>query len=427
RCHKVREINPYCRDNLTVAFKNVIPYCYTKKEGNENEAYGILKGLIKTIFDTCCLGCYGIKYTEITDLENQLLHNQDLLSTYDLVLPVRNKPDSQTYNTKAYTELLQIHKILSYSQIHRMRADTLLKVLMRASVEYYPLFAVGIVMAFCAGAIVWLLEFWNNKEQFPRQIVQGIIEGWWWAYISMTTVGYGDKTPKSIPARLIAVVWILFGITLFNMYTASLTSIVTTTMAFGHNGDFQANKILGHLSGTDIFESGDDVIHKEYETFEQLTKAFRKDQINILAMEEHASFYYYNSTSPRLEGAVVVQKMEDHFSSKGLGVVSKHKRLLEMLRSFVEANEDLSLSIAKRTGKMELTKDEIFEMGHVHADEFQFEIPFPDSPRLILITVAGTLFVVFVCILIAMFVRKAQEKREERKCLIASQSYKMTE
>ena len=49
RCQEVREINPYCRDNLTVAFKNVIPYSFKKKGGKSNEAYGILKGKLYQI------------------------------------------------------------------------------------------------------------------------------------------------------------------------------------------------------------------------------------------------------------------------------------------------------------------------------------------------------------------------------------------
>ena len=43
----------------------------------------------------------------------------------------------------------------------------------------------------------------------------------------MTTVGYGDKAPKSIPARLFSVVWIMVGIMTFSLVTAMLTSQIT--------------------------------------------------------------------------------------------------------------------------------------------------------------------------------------------------------
>ena len=39
----------------------------------------------------------------------------------------------------------------------------------------------------------------------------------------MTTVGYGDKTPKSIPARLFSIVWIMIGVMTFSLLTGQLT------------------------------------------------------------------------------------------------------------------------------------------------------------------------------------------------------------
>ena len=42
----------------------------------------------------------------------------------------------------------------------------------------------------------------------------------------MTTVGYGDKTPRSISARLFTIVWIHIGIVLCGILTGSLTTII---------------------------------------------------------------------------------------------------------------------------------------------------------------------------------------------------------
>jgi len=30
---------------------------------------------------------------------------------------------------------------------------------------------------------------WSNREQYPRGFPEGLMEGFWWAYVSMTTVG----------------------------------------------------------------------------------------------------------------------------------------------------------------------------------------------------------------------------------------------
>jgi len=42
---------------------------------------------------------------------------------------------------------------------------------------------------------------------------------------------YGDRAPKSVVARLFAITWILFGITIFSMYTAALTTALTTSVS----------------------------------------------------------------------------------------------------------------------------------------------------------------------------------------------------
>ena len=63
-------------------------------------------------------------------------------------------------------------------------------------------------MVVISGFICWSMETRGNKEEFPRSLMVGWFEGIWWSFISMTTVGYGDKVPKSVAARLFSIVWI---------------------------------------------------------------------------------------------------------------------------------------------------------------------------------------------------------------------------
>merc|ERR1711962_1046511 len=82
-------------------------------------------------------------------------------------------------------------------------------------------------MVMISGFLCWLLERKRNETQFPRGFMLGWFEGIWWSFISMTTVGYGDKAPKSFPARLFSVIWIIVGIISFSLVTAMLTSEIT--------------------------------------------------------------------------------------------------------------------------------------------------------------------------------------------------------
>jgi ABC-type amino acid transport substrate-binding protein len=78
-----------------------------------------------------------------------------------------------------------------------------------------------------AGAIVWLFERSHNREMFGGGTVKGIGQGMWWAVVTMTTVGYGDKAPKTLGGRMVALVWMLASIVLIASFTATITSHLT--------------------------------------------------------------------------------------------------------------------------------------------------------------------------------------------------------
>lgn len=49
----------------------------------------------------------------------------------------------------------------------------------------------------------------------------------WWSIVTLTTVGYGDKSPQTGVGRGIAVLWMLSGILIIASFTASVTSALT--------------------------------------------------------------------------------------------------------------------------------------------------------------------------------------------------------
>lgn len=46
----------------------------------------------------------------------------------------------------------------------------------------------------------------------------------WWAYVTVTTVGYGDKYPITTEGRIIAAVLMTCGVGLFGTFTAYIAS-----------------------------------------------------------------------------------------------------------------------------------------------------------------------------------------------------------
>lgn len=88
------------------------------------------------------------------------------------------------------------------------------------------------LVVFAVAHMIWLVERRHNP-QFPRGYLQGVFAGLWWAVVTVTTVGYGDKTPKGRSGRFFALVWLLAGYFVFAYFTASVTT--TFTMAELHS------------------------------------------------------------------------------------------------------------------------------------------------------------------------------------------------
>ncbi len=130
------------------------------------------------------------------------------------------------------------------------------------SMDFLLYVSVMLVFAMVSGLVIWLLERRVNPEEFHRGLL-GVLDGIWWACVTMTTVGYGDTAPRSIPARLLAMFWMFTCVLLVAVFTASITTTLTVnriggkvtgvedlvTVNTGCLSDSLAEDFLKHLRG----------------------------------------------------------------------------------------------------------------------------------------------------------------------------------
>ncbi|WP_232308942.1 transporter substrate-binding domain-containing protein [Picosynechococcus sp. PCC 73109] len=93
--------------------------------------------------------------------------------------------------------------------------------------------SVGVLLVclFLVGNGMWLVERRHNPEEFPNQYLRGVGNGMWFALVTLTTVGYGDRSPKTPWGRFIAGVWMLISLIAVSSLIGGLASAFTLALA----------------------------------------------------------------------------------------------------------------------------------------------------------------------------------------------------
>ncbi len=108
----------------------------------------------------------------------------------------------------------------------------------------------GLLMA--VGFLFWLAERRANPEQFGGRPSRGIGSGFWFSAVTMTTVGYGDKAPRTVAGRLIAVAWMFGAILIISTFTGMIASSLTESRIRGavRTADDLQSVTVGSIRGS---------------------------------------------------------------------------------------------------------------------------------------------------------------------------------
>jgi polar amino acid transport system substrate-binding protein len=133
-----------------------------------------------------------------------------------------------------------------------------------------------LTMLVLIGVAMWFVERpVRSGVQGSESSVATLRDGLYWAVVTMTTVGYGDKTPKTTVGRAVAILWMLGSVVLVSLLSTSLVSRLTAdrveTRDAAASIDLNGKKLaaVAQSSGAEYL----DELHLRYMKFKDLPEA----------------------------------------------------------------------------------------------------------------------------------------------------------
>ena len=145
-----------------------------------------------------------------------------------------------------------------------------------------------------AGHLIWFVE--RGRDTFNPKYAPGVFEGIYWAIVTASTVGYGDKAPVKAVGRIIAMVIIVISLPMFALFTAELASAFTLegiAAAISGPEDLR-NRRVGVVRGTQSarFAAERGLQIRQWEQAEQVYAGLENGTVTAVIYDAPSLKYY---------------------------------------------------------------------------------------------------------------------------------------
>lgn len=159
-----------------------------------------------------------------------------------------------------------------------------------------------IASLFVVGTLIWHAEKKVNSKHFPKSSKDGVLNGVWFAIVTMTGVGYGDKYPITHMGRLITGVWMIAGLVLTSIITGGIVAALTVSsqsINIKHSIEELRNKPVAVIEGfTNEFDiSSLSSIEISLPSFDEALAALKNKQVTGILFSR-PEIRYYLKTHP---------------------------------------------------------------------------------------------------------------------------------
>ncbi|KAK2554275.1 hypothetical protein P5673_024279, partial [Acropora cervicornis] len=213
RCKE--EVKNKCPRSLQIDWWEIPPYVYKDKD---RKVVGIFPDILSKLVKECCYEhpsqvaededkrCVQLNFTEVASNDSEVVKKHIGMNGTVMSMPIYGDMKDVTFQGHPFYPVVESPGVVFI--VKKEDSTNAAKAVMDAVFQGWP-------------------DTYWNPDEFPRSFFKGTWEGFWWAFVSMTTVGYGDRAPRSVLARAFAFVWVLIGLVIISIFTATVTTSLT--------------------------------------------------------------------------------------------------------------------------------------------------------------------------------------------------------
>lgn len=357
-----------CSLAMKVNWIDLPPYVFAVNDSSSGNGTvnGTLKYIIEGMVRRCCGQCVQFDYLEpMRNFKELIADVNSLKNKVDLSFPVYGKNSDLKFNYFPYYPIIETPGVLFLR--NRLNDGTATQAITSAVISGWPIMVLCLVFAGIAGIIINLLDSYWNPAHFPSPFYKGSWEGFWWAFVTMTTVGYGDRAPRSFHARAFSFFWALLGLTILGLFTGTVSSALTSfslskeAKIFGRkivviNETEEHRYAIKNSAEIIIAENIDDFLKKiekpspnvDGSLIDSYVAGYNKDKIEAIKGIEFSKIFDYQFTY----GFVFTQILDDprlpKCLRKEINESSITQSILQDFSALMELNEDDSSVVSKK-------------------------------------------------------------------------------
>ncbi|MDW6025283.1 transporter substrate-binding domain-containing protein [Mesorhizobium sp. BAC0120] len=272
----------------------------------------------------------GVRFRFVEETSVQSLVDKTARGSYDLsIAAITIAPDrermvdfSQPFYSAGLGIAVPVRRALLWPEISRTLTSS----------GFFQAAGVLIGLALFMGALIWLFEHRHN-EDFGGGAAQGLGASIWWSAEAMTQASTGLRGPKTMAGRALAIIWMIGSIITIAVFTASVTSALTTREIRGLvNGLDDLPRVrVGAVGGTSSIGFLD-AERIRYRSFQNA-----KDGLTALSTGSIDAFVYDKPllswiAAGELSGQVEI--LDNMFDQQGYGIAmpvgSRYRRAIDL-------------------------------------------------------------------------------------------------